>query len=108
MIGKVFLFRWLFLPGIIYISILCNSCKGINKNYEPTYSVDTPEKKTLLFMVPTQAYYEMQAAFVNYLNEHLTGIYIQTVASADFSAYGDKVNKGLFDLALGNAMLVLD
>src|SRR5829696_9186001 len=101
---KVLVFRRLFLRGIICMSVICNSCKGENKNYEPTYSVDTPQKKTLLYAVPTQAYYEMHTAFVNYLNEHLTGTHIHIVASPDFSAYVEKVNNRLFDLAIGNGI----
>jgi len=106
--SKVLLFRLFFLSGIIFMSILFTTCRSKTNTYEPTYSVDTPQKKTLLYAVPTQAYYEMHTAFVNYLNEHLTGTHIHIVASPNFSAYVDKVNNRLFDLALGNGILALD
>jgi phosphonate transport system substrate-binding protein len=106
--SNVLLFRWLFLPGIIFMSILFTACKSKTNTYEPRYSEDSTQKKTLLYGVPTQAYYELHTAFVNYLNQHLPGIHIQIVASSDFSEYVDKLNKGLFDLALANGIMALD
>jgi len=105
---KVLVFRRFFLRGIICMSVICNSCKGENKNYEPTYSVDTLQNKTLLYGVPTQAHYGMHAAFVKYLNDHISAIHIRTVASSNFSAYVDKLNGRFFDVALANGVLALD
>src|SRR5215218_792856 len=106
--SKVLLFSPLFLPAIIFICMLCNSCKGKSNNYEPTYSDDSSEKKTLLYGVPTQAHYEIHAALVKYLNDHLPGIQIRIVASSNFTAYVDKLNARLFDLALANGVMALD
>src|SRR5687767_3139223 len=102
------LFRWLFQPVIFFLAILFIGCKGKTKSYEPTYSINDPKKKTLLYAVPTQAYFEMHAAFVNYLNEYLTDTHIQISASSEFSAYSDKINKGLFDMAIGHGLMALD
>ena len=106
--NKVLVSRCLFLNGIIFLSILCNSCKEKTKGYEPTYSVNNPQKKTLLFAVPTQAFYEMNAPLVNYLNQHLQDVRIQMVAGSDFAAYIDRLNKGLFDLATPNGIMILN
>src|SRR6476620_5727190 len=103
-----FLFKCSFLPAVLFVAILCNSCKGKSKSYEPTYTVDSSQKKTLLFAVPTQAFYEMNAPLVNYLNQHLQDVRIQMVASSDFAGYIDRLNKGLFDLATPNGIMILN
>jgi phosphonate transport system substrate-binding protein len=96
------------LTGLLFFLLLVTGCKSKANSYEPTYSVDTSQKKTLLYGVPTQAYYETHTAFVNYLNEHLQDIHLQIVASSDFSIYVDKVNKGVFELAIANGIMALD
>jgi len=100
--GKLF-----FLFPLVF-SILFNCCRSKANYYEHRYSEDTSIKKTLVYAVPTQAYYEMHAAFVKYLNERTPGTHIRIAASTDFSAYVNKMNSGLFDLASANGIMVLD
>src|SRR5688572_33076519 len=92
------------LAGLVSSFLFFTTCEPKSTTYEPTYSVDTSQKRTLLYGVPTQAYYDMHAPFVNYLNEHLQDIHIQLVASSDFSEYIDKLNEGVFDLAIANGV----
>ncbi|MFL5739881.1 MAG: phosphate/phosphite/phosphonate ABC transporter substrate-binding protein [Flavisolibacter sp.] len=96
------------LAGIVFSVLLLTTCKPKSTTYEPTYSIDSGQKKTLLYGVPTQSYYEIHTAFVTYLNDHLPGLHIQTVASSNFSAYVGKVNARFFDLALANGIMALD
>jgi phosphonate transport system substrate-binding protein len=96
------------LAGLFFIFLLFTTCKQKSTTYEPTYSIDSGQKKTLLYGVPTQSYYEMNAAFVTYLNDHLPGLHIRTVASSNFSAYVDNFNARAFDIALTNGIMVLD
>jgi len=95
------------LTAIIFLITLFYNCKGKTKIYEPTYSVDTLQKKTLLYGVPTQAHYETHSAIVNYLNDHLKEVHIRLVASSEFTEYVSKVNNGFFDLAIANGLLAL-
>jgi phosphonate transport system substrate-binding protein len=106
--GYVLLLKPFRLTALVLLLLFVTACRSKSKKYEPTYSVDSVHRKTLLYGVPTQAYCEMHSAFVRYLNEHLQGIKIQIVASSDFSTFVDKVNKGLFDLAIANGIMALD
>src|SRR5215207_6393620 len=106
--SKVLLFGSLFLPGIIFMSILCHSCKGKIKNYEPTYSTDSSRKKILLFGVPTQSFYEITGLFEKYLSEHLQGAQVQTVASSTYLDYMEKLDKRLFDFTIVNGAKALE
>ena len=94
--------------ALVLFILLFSACRSKLNAYEPTYSVDSSQKKTLLYGVPTQAYYEIHTPFVNYLNERLHDIHIQIVSSTDFSVYVDKLNKGFFDLAIANGIMALD
>ena len=106
--GNFFLVKPFCSAGPLLFFLLFNSCKSNTTTYEPTYSIDTLQNKTLLYGVPTQAYYKMHTPFVNFLNEHLPGSHIQIVASSDFTAYVDKVTKGVFELAIANGIMALD
>ena len=44
---------------------------------------------------------------MNYLNQHLKGVQIQTVASSSFSAYNEKLDKSYFDMTIVNGMVAL-
>jgi phosphonate transport system substrate-binding protein len=96
------------LFSLLFYQLLFSSCKSKTTHYEPTYLNDTPQKKILVYGVPTQAYYEIHAAFVKYLNERLPNTHIRIVASSDFSEYVEKLNSGFFDLAIANGIIVVD
>jgi len=95
------------LAGLVFSFLLLTTCNPKSTTYEPTYSVDSGQKKTLLFGAPTQSYYEMYGPFVTYLNDHLPGLHIQTVASSNFSDYVDKLNARSFDIAMANGIMAL-
>ena len=94
--------------ALVSFILLFGGCRSKANSYEPTYSLDSSQKKALSYGVPTQAYYETYSPFVNYLNEHLQGIHIQIVASSDFSAYVQKVSNRQFDMAIANGIMALD
>jgi phosphonate transport system substrate-binding protein len=106
--SKVLLFRWSCLPAIICLSILCNSCKGKSKNYEPTYATDSIAKKVILFGVPTQTYYETTDLFVDYLNKHLIGAQVKLVTASDFSDWIDRLGKQHFDITTVSGIQALE
>ncbi|MFL5811687.1 MAG: phosphate/phosphite/phosphonate ABC transporter substrate-binding protein [Flavisolibacter sp.] len=93
---------------ILFTIVLCNGCRQKSVNYEPTYSTDIPSTKVLLFGVPTQSYYEIHDLFVKYLNEHLKGAKIQTVAISTFEGYMDQLRNRYFDLTIVNGMKALE
>jgi phosphonate transport system substrate-binding protein len=96
------------LAGLVFSFLLSTTCKPKSTTYEPTYSIDSVQKKTLLFGVPTQSFYEMNAALVTYLNDRLPGSQIQTVASSNFSVYVDKLNARSFDVAMANGIMAFE
>jgi phosphonate transport system substrate-binding protein len=104
----LFVLRPFSLAGWIFCFLLFAACKPKSTTYEPTYSIDSGQKKTLLYGVPTQAYYEIHAAFVAYLNDHLPGIHIRIVANSNFLTYVDNFNARVFDIALANGIMALD
>lgn len=106
--SSTLLFRLLFLHGIIFMSIVCNSCKGKSKNYEPTYSTDSAHNKILFFGLPTQKYFESTNLLVNYLNEHLHGVKVRTVASSNFLNYLDRISKRDFEMVIVNGIQALE
>jgi len=106
--GYFFFLRPFSLAGLVLFFLLFATCKPKSNPYEPKYSLDSAQKKTLSYGVPTQSYYEIHSAFVTYLNDHLPNLHIQTIASSNFSAYIDKVKGRSFDLALANGIMALD
>src|SRR5947207_1633315 len=96
------------LAGLVFSLLLFATCKPKSTTYEPTYSIDSGQKKTLLYGVPTQSFYEIHAAFVAYLNDHLPGIHIRVVATSNFLTYVDNFNARAFDIALANGIMALD
>lgn len=96
------------LAGLVFSFLLFTTCKSKSPTYEPTYSVDSAQKKTIVFGLPTQSYYEIWAGFVSYLNDRLPGIHIQTVASSNFSDYIDSWNAKSYDILLANGIMALD
>jgi phosphonate transport system substrate-binding protein len=106
--GYFFVFSPFSLAGLLLSFFLLTTCKPKATGYEPTYAADSAQKKTLLYGVPTQSYYEIHAGFVKYLNDHLPGLEIRIVASSNFLGYFDKIKARVFDLALANGILALD
>ncbi len=101
------LIRVIFFCGFSCTVVLWVGCNSTKDKYEPRYSLDSSSKNFLLFGVPTQSYYEITDLFVNYLNQHLKGLQIQTVASSSFSAYNEKLDKSYFDMTVVNGMVAL-
>jgi len=83
------------------------ACNSVDNHYEPSYSVDSSTKTFLLFVVPTQSYYEITDLFVNYLNQNLKEVQLKTVASSSFSGYNEKLDQGYFDVTIVNGMVAL-
>src|SRR5215217_159970 len=99
--------RTIFFCGLSCAVVLWLGCNSAKDKYEPRYSQDSSSKNFLLFGVPTQSYYEITDLFVNYLNQHLKGVQIQTVASSSFSGYNEKLDEGYFDITIANGMVAL-
>jgi phosphonate transport system substrate-binding protein len=97
----------LFFLILLLFSLLFSACR-LKQSYEPTYSADSTQNETLLYGVPTQAYFEMHSAFVKYLNERLPGTHIRIVACSDFSTYVKEIDSGIFDLAIANGIMAVD
>ena len=96
------------LAGLVFTFLLFTTCKSKSATYEPTYSIYSGQKKTLLYGVATQAFYELNTSFVKYLNEHLEGASLKIVANSSFSVYVDKVKNRYFDVAGGNGIMALE
>jgi phosphonate transport system substrate-binding protein len=96
------------LAGLVVSFLLFTTCKPKSTTYEPTYSIDSAQKKTLIYGVATQAFYELNTPLVKYLNEHLEGASLKIVANSSFSIYVDKVKTRYFDLAGGNGIMALE
>src|SRR5437764_4702364 len=88
--------------------LLFSTCRSKTNSYEPVYAEDSTQKKVLIYGVSTQAFYELNTPFVQYLNERLDGTRIQIVASSYFSTYVDKLKNRLFDLAGANGIMALE
>lgn len=92
---------------VIILSLILPGCKSKTLQYQPAYASDTKEKKVLLFGVPSQAYYESTDSIVKYLNDHLNGIRIQTVATATFGKYKEQLANAYYDLTIINGISAL-
>lgn len=97
---------WIICPFISLMFAI--GCKHKAKFYEPSYTIDSLPKKTLLFGVPSQAYYELTDSIVGYLNERLHGVQLQTVASSSFNNYNAQLAAGYFDITIANGMTALE
>jgi phosphonate transport system substrate-binding protein len=93
---------------LMFCFLLCSGCKSKTNDYEPEYTVDSTQKKVLIYGVATQAFYELNTPFVNYLNERLDSVNIRLAASSYFLSYVDKVKKRLFDIAGANGIMALE
>jgi phosphonate transport system substrate-binding protein len=84
------------------------NCKSKTRAYQPSYSPDTTRKRILLFGVPSQSYFILSDLFVKYLNDHLKGSQVQTVASVSFLGYIDKLQDHNFNFTIVNGISALE
>jgi len=88
--------------------LLLTSCREDLKNYEPTFSPDSSNKKVLVFGLPNLSSYGDCDLFIKYLNKNLGTAKIRVVACSNADDYLDKLNKRVFDFTIINGSLVLD
>ncbi len=81
---------------------LSTSCSGRRSPYEPTFEASGGERKVLYFGVPGQEFYETSDLLVQYLNDRLDSVTIQTVAAVSVQDYQNKLQNGYFDLTVIN------
>lgn len=93
---------------VVFLSSLFIGCKSKTIHYQPAYTSDKEAKKVLLFGVPSQSYYELCDSLVRYLNEHLQGVQVQTVASSTFAFYNEKLDHRYYDFTIANGMTALN
>jgi phosphonate transport system substrate-binding protein len=87
--------------------LLLGSCNGHRKNYEPTFSPDSSNKKVLVFGLPNLSSYEDCDLFIKYLNKNLSKARIRILACSNADDYLDKLKKRAFDFTIINGSLVL-
>src|SRR6476660_1764996 len=96
-----FIFWW---AGILSLA----SCNGHHKNYQPTFSPDSSNKKVLIFGLPNLSSYGDCDLFIKYLNKNLSTAKIRVLACVNADDYLDKLKKKVFDFTIINGQLVLD
>jgi ABC-type phosphate/phosphonate transport system substrate-binding protein len=84
------------------------SCNGHHKNYEPTFSPDSSNKKVLIFGLPNLSSYADCDLFIKYLNKNLSKAKIRVLACSNADDYLNKLKKRAFDFIIINGSLVLD
>lgn len=100
-------FKWYFIflwTGVL----LLVACKGDHKNYEPTFSPDSSNKKVLVFGLPNLSSYGDCDLFIKYLNKNLSKARIRVLACSNADDYLAKLQKRVFDFTIINGQLVLD
>ena len=88
--------------------LLLVACKGDHKNYEPTFSPDSSNKKVLVFGLPNLSSYGDCDLFIKYLNKNLSKARIRVLACSNADDYLAKLQKRVFDFTIINGQLVLD
>jgi phosphonate transport system substrate-binding protein len=84
------------------------ACSGRRQQgYTPKFEVAGGERKVLTFGVPGQSFYETTDLLVRYLNDHLAGVTVQTVACSSIEDYRAKLAEGYFDLTVINGPQLL-
>jgi phosphonate transport system substrate-binding protein len=84
------------------------ACSGKRQQgYSPTFEATGGNRKVLTMGVPGQSLYETTDLLVQYLNNHLDSVKIQTVACAGIDEYQEKLHNGYFDLTIINGMQLL-
>ena len=96
--------KWYFIFWCIGIL----SCNGHYKNYEPTFSPDSSNKKVLVFGLPNLSSYGDCDLFIKYLNKNLSKARIRILACSNAADYLNKLKKRAFDFTIINGSLVLD
>jgi phosphonate transport system substrate-binding protein len=74
--------------------------------YEPTFEAAGAGRKVLILGLPGQGLYETTDLLVQYLNDHLDSVTIQTVA-CDVDDYEARLRNGYFDLTVINGRQLL-
>lgn len=89
-------------------SFALTACSGKRQpGYTPTFEAADGGRKVLTLGVPGQSFYESTDLLVQYLNDHLDGVRIQTVASVSMDEYEEKLRNGYFDLTVINGPQLL-
>ncbi|HEV8504834.1 MAG TPA: PhnD/SsuA/transferrin family substrate-binding protein, partial [Chitinophagaceae bacterium] len=88
--------------------LLTGACNGHHKNYEPTFSSDSSNKKVLIFGLPNLSSYGDCDLLIKYLNKNLSKAQIRVLACSNADDYLDKLEKRAFDFTIINGSLVLD
>ena len=96
-----FIFSWI---GILSLG----SCNGHHKNYEPTFSPDSSNKKVLVFGLPNLSSYGDCDLFIKYLNKNLSKARVRVLACSNADDYLNKLKKRVFDFTIINGALVMD
>lgn len=87
----------------LFMAVWClTACADKRSSYEPTFEASGGGKKILHFGVPGQDFYETTDLVVQYLNDRLDSVTIQTVACSSVEDYQTKLQKGYFDLTVIN------
>jgi len=108
MMGNFFSFlrqSFIFQCAVIF---LLAACKGDHKNYQPTFSADSSNKKVLVFGLPNLSSYGDCDLFIKYLNKNLGKARIRVLACSNADDYLAKLKKKAFDFTIINGQLVLD
>jgi phosphonate transport system substrate-binding protein len=84
------------------------ACSGKSQQgYSPTFQAAAGNPKVLTMGVPGPSFYEATDLLVQYLNNHLDSVTIQTVACAGIDEYQEKLHNGYFDLTVINGQQLL-
>src|SRR5580700_2053837 len=84
------------------------ACSGKSQQgYSPTFQAAAGNPKVLTMGVPGPSFYEATDLLVQYLNNHLDSVKVQTVACAGIDEYQEKLHNGYFDLTVINGQQLL-
>jgi phosphonate transport system substrate-binding protein len=85
-----------------------SACSGKrHQPYQPTFEVAGGGRKVLTLGEPGLSFYETTDLLVQYLNDHLDSVTIQTVACTGIDDYQSKLRNGYFDLTVINGPQLL-
>jgi ABC-type phosphate/phosphonate transport system substrate-binding protein len=99
-----------FIFCFLLFSILFYGCnhKESTVPYQPVFSSDTSEIKTLVWGFPSFSYCQNAELIVQFLNKHLTGAHIVVKSCVSWDEYVEHLNKNEYDLTLVNGIQALD
>lgn len=98
------------MAGLLYLSACVMGCaEKRGRPYSPTFEAGkvTSGRRILTMGVPGQSFYETTDLLVQYLNDHLDSVMIQTVACSGIEDYEAKLRQGYFDLTFINGPQLL-